>query len=328
MVANDPPAFSAPVVNAFEPNPSASSVYNQANHSTPLVYELETGSQASKDFHAAIAKAKKQNPFGAAVTLYKPKEYAGMRLFLTPDGTAGFALKGDDIVSVFNAANGPHRKVANSLLDVAISQGGRKLDAFDTALPKIYAASGFKTTSRMSFDPQYAPPGWNYKTFAEFNDGKPDVVHMVYDPRHNASYDPSDGRFFKDYDDAVEHQSKAVKTTNNYIDATRKAYDKRIKKATEATSFIPGFAKGGSVQKEKQTRLGSQIHSIQNSHLSQLELSRIIKRVTGEGTPAEWAHALAGHLISGNVSKLEDHAKRYPKIMHVIEDVAAGLRDA
>ena len=318
VVANDPPAFSAPVVNAFEPNPSASSVYNQANHSTPLVYELETGSQASKDFHAAIAKAKKQNPFGAAVTLYKPKEYAGMRLFLTPDGTAGFALKGDDIVSVFNAANGPHRKVANSLLDVAISQGGRKLDAFDTALPKIYAASGFKTTSRMSFDPQYAPPGWNYKTFAEFNDGKPDVVHMVYDPRHNASYDPSDGRFFKDYDDAVEHQSKAVKTTNNYIDATRKAYDKRMKKATEATSFIPGFAKGGAV--EKKTDFGDLIfdvaHLAARKDITKRQMALLVKLATG--ADAEWSANVAGHLIGGDGTKLRLHAERHPKIVKAV----------
>jgi hypothetical protein len=321
VVNDNPPAFKAPVVNAFEPNPSAASVYNQTNHSTPLVYELGAGSEAAKDFHSAISKAKKENPYGAAVTLYRPKEYAGMRLFLTPDGTAGFALKGDDIVSVFNAPKGPHRKVANSLLDIAISQGGRKLDAFDTALPLIYSASGFKTTSRMSFDPQYAPPGWDYKTFNQFNEGKPDVIHMVYDPRHKAPYDPSDGRFFKDYDDAVDYQNKLVKTTNNYLDATRKGYDKKMKKATEATSFIPGFAEGGKVERP----IAKLIHRIGQRDLTQLELSRVIKRVVGEGTPAAWAHALAGHIIAGRLSELEGHSKKYPRILHVLKEIDEEL---
>lgn len=56
------------------------------------------------DFHESITKAKEQLPNSASVTAHSPEAYTNMKLFLTDDGTTGFALDGDDIVSVFNAS--------------------------------------------------------------------------------------------------------------------------------------------------------------------------------------------------------------------------------
>ena len=83
-----------------------------------------------------------------------------MRTFLTPDGKAGFALNGDDIVSVFRHPDGP-KGVVPAMLDLATSQGGRRLDAFDTTLPFLYGKSGFRAVSRTPFNPEYQPEGWN-----------------------------------------------------------------------------------------------------------------------------------------------------------------------
>lgn len=68
-----------------------------------------------------------------------------MRLFLTQDAKAGFALKGDDVVSVFSTQKDG---AAHLMLLLAIQAGGRRLDAFDSVLPKIYAPNGFVATSR------------------------------------------------------------------------------------------------------------------------------------------------------------------------------------
>lgn len=35
---------------------------------------------------------------------------------------------------------------------------------------------------RLPFDDKYKPDGWSYKQQAKFNNGRPDVVFMVYDP--------------------------------------------------------------------------------------------------------------------------------------------------
>lgn len=132
-----------------------------------------------------------------------------MRLFTTPNRDAGFALKGDDIVSVFKHPAATHKNVTKSMLSLAVNQGGRRLDAFDTVLPHLYAQSGFRAVSRLPFNDEYAPPGWNRDTFKEFNGGRPDVVHMVHDPQAGA-YQPWDGARITDYDHGEQLQRQAL----------------------------------------------------------------------------------------------------------------------
>jgi hypothetical protein len=127
-------------------------------------------------FRSALMAAKEASKFGAAVYVYEEAEYGKMKTFLSSDGLAGFALKGDDIVSVFSRGGGRLR----SIIDTAIANGGRTLDAFDTGtadrpgLPQMYAALGFVETGRVSFDPSQSPPDWP----AEL--GTPDVVFMEF----------------------------------------------------------------------------------------------------------------------------------------------------
>lgn len=150
---------------------------------TPPMFELHPGDVSAQRFHDAISTAKEsQGAPGAAVTVYDPEKYAGMRLFLTGDGKAGFALHGDDIVSVFNTKDGPHKGISPYLLTLAVQKGGRKLDCFDTVLPRIYSAMGFEPVARNPFSREYAPEGWDYKAMGKFNNGEPDVVHMALNP--------------------------------------------------------------------------------------------------------------------------------------------------
>ena len=51
-------------------------------------------------------------------------------------GKAGFALKSEDMVNLFKAEDAP-RRLTTALLLEGIRRGGRKANAFDTALPFI-----------------------------------------------------------------------------------------------------------------------------------------------------------------------------------------------
>jgi hypothetical protein len=161
------------------------------------------------EFHAAIDAGKKANASGAAVHLYNPSEYKDMRMFLTSDEKTGFALKGNDIVSVFKHSDAPYKKVSVPLLALAVDQGGRKLDCFDTVLPRLYAENNFRAVARVKFDDQFAPEGWDYQGMQKYNAGRPDVVFMVHDMT-SAPYKPGDGELVDDYDKAVVIQDAEV----------------------------------------------------------------------------------------------------------------------
>jgi hypothetical protein len=132
-----------------------------------------------------------------------------MRMFTTKEGDAGFALNGNDIVSVFKHPNAPYRNVTRSMLDLAVQHGGKRLDAFDTVLPHIYGQNGFRAVARLPFSEEHKPKGWMRDTFRAFNQGAPDVVFMAHDPQAGA-YNPGDGRTVSDYDEGTAAQHAAL----------------------------------------------------------------------------------------------------------------------
>lgn len=123
-----------------------------------------------------------------------------MSNFLEPKGGSGFALNGDNIVSVFR-----HPKAladVSYLLNQAIARGGRRLDAFDTVLPELYGKHGFVTTGRVRFNPTFAPDNWDYDLYKKYNAGHPDIVFMHHDPVNARAYRPGEGYTFPNYDEA------------------------------------------------------------------------------------------------------------------------------
>ena len=145
----------------------------EAMHGTVGGTQYVTGSVGMLTFHKAIAEAAEASPFGAAVHIYDPNEYIQMKLFLAPDKLSGFAIKDGDIVSVFShpdAGGGRLRKI----IDTAIANGGKTLDAFDGKLVQMYSSLGFKEVRREPWNPEYKPEGWKDEW------GTPDVVYMEY----------------------------------------------------------------------------------------------------------------------------------------------------
>ena len=129
---------------------------------------------------------------GPQVTDYNEmgESYEGKRLFLFDDGFSGFALSGDDIISVFSVPQKAPRGAVKAMMPVAVEQGGKRLDAFNTFLPTLYSKMGFKAVAKLPFNREYAPDGWSYdfynKEFPQTR-GEPEVVFMVYDPENASS---------------------------------------------------------------------------------------------------------------------------------------------
>jgi hypothetical protein len=174
-------------------------------YTTPTLYHSHGDPESTQAFQNAIQRAKDGNPYGASVYVYPTEDYRDMDLWLTADGTAGAALHGDDIVSVFNTGTNPANKgFVQHAMATAQAAGGTHADAFDTVLPKLYAQAGMTTVARVPWNDEYAPPDWDYDTFAKFNGGRPDVVFLKYDPQAWwGTYTPGQGQTVTDYDEGV-----------------------------------------------------------------------------------------------------------------------------
>ena len=182
--------------------------------SAPTLYELAPAD--SGVYRAQMLTLTEKNPYAAAVSVYGEDEYRQMRLLITDDGKAGVALKGDEIVSVFAHKDCAHPKSAQSMLAQATALGGRRLDCFDTVLPDLYADAGFVPVARLKWNDDYAPDGWDYNTFRAYNNGRPDVVFMAYNPDHvGGTYTPGAGEYFDDYEDGIARARQCCVTASS-----------------------------------------------------------------------------------------------------------------
>lgn len=56
------------------------------------------------------------------------------------------------------------------------------ISGIDMAIWDMLVKAAGLPLARLPFDDKYKPDGWSYKQQAKFNNGRPDVVFMVYDP--------------------------------------------------------------------------------------------------------------------------------------------------
>jgi hypothetical protein len=183
-------------------------VYEKNGSKVPLrILELTPGDDKNAArFEQAITASKNSSKDGAAVAVYPVEDYKNFKLLMSDDGKSGAAVKPDgDIISVFS-----NNGTGHAMFEAAIAAGGRKLDAFDTILPDFYHSHGFIEAARTAWNDEFAPEGWDKAHFAEFNNGKPDVVLMVLD-RGNVSPVLEKSKVFSDWDGAARVQEKLLK---------------------------------------------------------------------------------------------------------------------
>jgi len=149
--------------------------------------ELAQGIEGARAFQSAISEARTARGIkGDCVYVYEAEEYADMRLFLSPDGMAGLALKEDgDMVSVFkHPVQKTEGSVINSLLALAVSEGATKADCYGKFLTDLYGRFGFKPAIRDKFNAEYAPDAMQNvdmmsAAFA-YENGEPPVYYLAY----------------------------------------------------------------------------------------------------------------------------------------------------
>ena len=167
---------------------------------TPITFEEISD---AKQFQAALRNGAINSKYGASVTVNPVEEYTGdnVRLFLGKDKKVGFALKDGDIISVFKHDKSDTDHTLYSLLTLAIQEGGKTLDCFDTVLPKNYARLGFVAVARTPWNDAYKPTdpvAWDYELYKKYNDGRPDVVIMALDHDSSGRYIKGEGQMFHD----------------------------------------------------------------------------------------------------------------------------------
>jgi hypothetical protein len=128
-------------------------------------------------FCDCLGKARALNPHGCCVSPQNPHYMEGSKMFLTPDGLTGCAVKPDgDIVGVFNS-NTSHHGAAKVLLQLAVEHGGDRLDCYGTGLVRIYSANGFEPVNCVPYDGDYVEKN-------DFNrfliEEEPSVYTMMY----------------------------------------------------------------------------------------------------------------------------------------------------
>ena len=233
-----------PARGRFSLSAEAKAAATKAGIPTQDLFEVP-GNAGAEAFRSAIEASKVGNKFASSVYVYSADDYRSMRLFLTEDGKSGFALKGDDIVSVFN--NGGEKGIAHSMMLLAAQEGGRRLDAFDTVLPHIYAIHGFEPAARMKWNEEYAPDGWNKKLYSSYNGGEPDVVYMARTGTFNP-YDQSAGEVVSDPDAASSKQAEMLSSRRNISEVDASPEPLWTSGLATAISEKAPFAKDGSIQ--------------------------------------------------------------------------------
>ncbi len=182
--------------------------YQDTGLSLPQVFEVDAELEAD-NYHNDMTAAMSGHKFAAQVEIKSPSELSKYRLFRTPNGS-GFAIKPDgDIVAVFASESEP-KGGSYALLQAAVQAGGKKLDAFNTYLPKIYSRVGFRPVARLPWNDEFAPPNWDKQMFNKFSNGEPEIYFFIHDPFYYG--EATEVPLVQDYDDAVQLQDQALES--------------------------------------------------------------------------------------------------------------------
>jgi len=148
-----------------------------------------------------------------SVSIPEVEDVENGTIITNEDGQAVVGADGD-IKAVYKNPDSEAKRVSDTLLKEAIKAGGIKLDNFDIYLTKIYKENGFRIVSRLPFNEEFAPDGWN-----KAKHGTPDVVAMIYDPENKLNIEEK--QFTNEqYDEAIAYR-------DTYVDAQREAYPAR-----------------------------------------------------------------------------------------------------
>lgn len=160
-----------------------------------------------------------------------------VRTFMNDNGTVGVGIAPDgDIVAVFKNKNGGPPKALDTMMPIAIEQGGDRLDCYGEGLAKLYSKYGFEPVARVEFNSEYANEGWSP------DKGEP----FIYVMKHNGDSADTVARKMGTYPKITDEQLAALPTYGkNDYDAAMAYRDSLMGKGSPQVADSPGQSTGG-----------------------------------------------------------------------------------
>jgi|GEM_PF-5809837 len=173
-------AKSVPVVARFEPGRHLTRALSTIGGRALTFYEI-TDPLAFQDL---VRNAEGQLPVGSAANPLSSDDLRNARMFVSQDGTSGFALSDDRILNPFSTSRGV--RGVYSALQLALDLGGRKIVTDNAIQPHTFAPMGFRGVARvfrdLPIDGTHARVGLPSEPLEH--------VHMVWDPANLRHYEP------------------------------------------------------------------------------------------------------------------------------------------
>ena len=210
----------------------------QQNKGTLTYPVRDTTSTPERYEQALIAGRNSDTKNGWCVTPKSAQELkdGGVRTFMNADGTvgAGIAPNGD-IVAVFKNKNSGPQKALDTLMPIAIEQGGDRLDCYGEILVGVYAQYGFEPVCRVEFNPVYANEGWTP------DKGTPYIYFMA----HNGDSAAAVAQKMHTYQAITKEQLDALPTYGKEdYDAAMEYRDSLLEKKGTETESVGAAPKG------------------------------------------------------------------------------------
>ena len=195
--------------------------------------EGQAKEEVAKQYVADLQATKQSNPEQYWSVDSVTEEAAKEGTVITDEDGGVVVSKDGDIKGLFKKAASKAKGVAQKLLQKAVEAGGIKLDNFDNYLTPVYEKAGFRVVSRVPFNEQYAPEGWNKEKH-----GTPDVVAMVYDPQNKLDIQEQK---FEDYDEAMAYRDQLVEQAKTEY-PIQSNFDEAVNKSAQALNVVaPGL---------------------------------------------------------------------------------------
>ena len=193
--------------------------------------EGQAQEEVVKQYVADLQETKQSDPEQYWSVDSVTEEAAKEGTVITDEDGGVVVSKEGDIKGLFKKATSKAKGVAQKLLQKAVEAGGIKLDNFDNYLTPVYEKAGFRVVSRVPFNEEYAPDGWNKEKH-----GTPDVVAMVYDPENKLDIQEQK---FDDYDQAMAYRDQAVQQAQEaYPVQQQPAFDQAVNNSAQSLKMV------------------------------------------------------------------------------------------
>lgn len=234
----------------------------QKQRGTPT-YAVKDTTADPVSYEQALTAGRNSDPVnGWCVTPKSAQQLkdGNVRTFMNDNGTVGVGIAPDgDIVAVFKNKNGGPAKALDTMMPIAIEQGGDRLDCYGKGLVRVYTRYGFEPVARVEFNKTYANEGWTP------DKGEP----YIYVMKHNGDSADTVARKMGTYPEYTKDQLEALPTYGkNDYDAALAYRDSLMGKSSPQVANSSGQSTEG----------GQAVDTVgmQNEPSGDLEVSRTV----------------------------------------------------